>query len=112
MVWLEFFFQRVNFPIVAVNIPRVALVYLDLRYNQISPAYLSSRVLIVLTSPSEISPEIIALALDFFRFHSALSALAATASLRDFGFVSSSFSSDSWVARSLITSLTGAHRSF
>src|SRR4030095_2695572 len=112
MVWLEFFFQRVKLPIVAVSIPRVVLVYLDLRYNQMSPAYLSSLVLIVLTSPSEISPEIIAFALEFFRFQSAFPALAVTASLRDFGFVSSSFLSDFWVARSLITSLTGVHISF
>src|SRR5437667_5142718 len=97
---------------VAVSIPRVVLVYLTLRYNQISPAYLSSRVLIVLISPSEISPAIIAFALEFFLFHSVLAASVATASLRDVGLVSSSFSSDSWAFRSVITSLIGVHRSF
>jgi len=97
---------------VAVSIPRVVLVYLALRYNQISPAYLSSRVLIVLISLSEISSAIIVFALKFFLFHSALAASAATASLRDVGLVFSSFSADSWAFQSVITSLIEIHRFF
>jgi len=71
-----------------------------------SPAYLSSQILIVLTSSSEISSEIIVFVLKFFCFQSVFLTLAVTALLRDFDFVFSSFSSDSWITQSLIMSLT------
>ena len=111
-MWAEFFFQHVKFLIVIVSISWVILIYLILRYSQILSAYLSSWVLIVLTSFSDINSEIIIFVLKFFLFHSVLTILNAIASLRDVDLVFSLFLSDFWVTWSLITSLIEIHISF
>ena len=111
-MWAEFFFQHVKFLIVTVSIPQMILIYLILRYSQISSAYLSSWILIVLTSLSDISSEIIAFVLKFFLFHSVLTVLDAIALLRDVDLIFSLFLLNFWVSQSLITSLMSVHISF
>ncbi len=98
MIWAEFFFQHMKFLIMIVNILWVILIYLILKYNQILSAYLSSQVLIILISSSNISSEIIIFILKFFLFYSVLNILIIITLLRDVNLIFLLFLSDFWIA--------------